>query len=125
MSFIQQQLHGSVVHCYPLVTNLTVGRSSDCDIVLDDTTVSAQHAIFERTAEGTVVLRDLKSTNGILLNGESLSESDKTGIVISEKDHIMIGTHEFNWLASLGGELGKTLKIKKSWIPGLYYTSDK
>jgi len=125
MSFIQQQLHGSVVHCYPLVTNLTVGRSSDCDIVLDDSTVSAQHAIFECTAEGTVVLRDLKSTNGILINGESLSESDKTGIVISEKDHIMIGTHEFNWLASLGGELGKTLKIKKSWIPGLYYTSDK
>jgi hypothetical protein len=44
------------------------GRSSDMDIFLDDTFVSAKHALFEVTEEGFSV-EDLRSTNGTLING--------------------------------------------------------
>jgi len=45
-----------------------IGRSRDCDIVLSDSNVSRRHAEIELTDAGWTV-RDLGSTNGILVNG--------------------------------------------------------
>ncbi|ACR14184.1 ATPase [Teredinibacter turnerae T7901] len=33
-----------------------------------------------------------------------------------------VGTHDFEFLVDLPTGLERTLKIKKSWIPGIYYT---
>jgi pSer/pThr/pTyr-binding forkhead associated (FHA) protein len=41
------------------------------DIFLDDTFVSAKHALFEVNDEGLTV-EDLRSTNGTLVNGASI-----------------------------------------------------
>jgi pSer/pThr/pTyr-binding forkhead associated (FHA) protein len=47
---------------------ITIGRSSDCDIVLDSWTVSRHHARIRH--EGDLwLLEDLSSTNGTGLNG--------------------------------------------------------
>jgi pSer/pThr/pTyr-binding forkhead associated (FHA) protein len=46
-----------------------VGRSPACDAVLDDPTVSRQHALLLR-AGGEVTVRDLGSTGGTTVNGE-------------------------------------------------------
>lgn len=52
----------------PLVKDtLTIGRYAHNDIVLDDKSVSGQHALLERTADGWQV-RDLGSTNGAYLD---------------------------------------------------------
>lgn len=53
----------------PLARPRTViGRSEDCDIVVDDETVSRQHVVLER--EGSIVrFRDLGGTNVPLLDG--------------------------------------------------------
>jgi hypothetical protein len=48
-----------------------IGRSRDCDIVLDDAGISRRHAHIRSTMEGWTI-EDLHSTNGVLLNGERL-----------------------------------------------------
>jgi Protein of unknown function (DUF3662)/FHA domain len=48
-----------------------IGRSRDCDVVLDDAGISRRHAHIRLTAEGWTI-EDLHSTNGVLLNGEQL-----------------------------------------------------
>ncbi len=49
----------------------TVGRSRDCDVVLDDAGVSRRHAEI-RPAPGGWTLADLGSTNGVRVNGQEL-----------------------------------------------------
>jgi hypothetical protein len=46
----------------------TIGRSRDCDVVLDDAGVSRRHAEIRPASEGWTVA-DLGSTNGVRVNG--------------------------------------------------------
>jgi len=49
----------------------TIGRSRDCDVVLDDVAVSRRHAEIRPAPEGWMVA-DLESTNGLLVNGHGV-----------------------------------------------------
>ena len=49
----------------------TIGRSRDCDIVLDDVAVSRRHAEIRASADGWMVA-DLDSTNGLMVNGRGV-----------------------------------------------------
>jgi hypothetical protein len=49
----------------------TLGRSRDCDIVLDDSSISRRHAEIRPGADGWTVA-DLGSTNGVRLNGRAV-----------------------------------------------------
>jgi Protein of unknown function (DUF3662)/Inner membrane component of T3SS, cytoplasmic domain len=51
-----------------------IGRSRECDFMLDDPNVSRQHAELRREAEGWVVA-DLGSTNGVKVNGNRVREA--------------------------------------------------
>jgi len=51
----------------------TIGRSDDCDIVLDQRQVSRHHAQIERV-DGGYVLRDLASKNGTYVNGRKVED---------------------------------------------------
>jgi len=64
----------------------TLGRSRDCDIVVDDANVSRQHAEL-RPRGGGWVLSDLGSTNGTRLNGRSI----QTPEVVRPGDEIELG----------------------------------
>lgn len=55
----------------PLLTNTTVGRDTDSDLILDDTFISAEHAHLAWNGRGWVI-RDLGSTNGTRVNGEEV-----------------------------------------------------
>ena len=47
----------------------TLGRAANCDLILDDDVeISGQHALLQRQA-GKLIVRDLNSTNGTLING--------------------------------------------------------
>jgi hypothetical protein len=48
-----------------------VGRSRDCEIVLDDAGISRRHAEIRPGPEGWTV-EDLGSTNGVLVNGQAI-----------------------------------------------------
>ena len=45
-----------------------VGRSPECDLLIDDVSISRRHAVFEVSANGCA-LRDLGSRNGTYRNG--------------------------------------------------------
>jgi Protein of unknown function (DUF3662)/FHA domain len=63
----------------------TIGRSRECDIVIDDPNVSRKHAEVRRTIDGWTVV-DLESTNGIKVNGRRVREA-----VLSPGDEITLG----------------------------------
>jgi hypothetical protein len=65
----------------------TLGRSRECDIVLDDPNVSRQHAEI-RPRGGSWVLTDLGSTNGSSLNHRRINGPE----VIKPGDEIEVGT---------------------------------
>jgi hypothetical protein len=53
---------------------LLVGRSRDCDLVLDDPNVSRRHMELRRDRAGWVAV-DLGSTNGVKVNGRRIDEA--------------------------------------------------
>jgi hypothetical protein len=65
----------------------TVGRSRQCDVMLDDPNVSRTHAEI-RPRGGSWVISDLGSTNGSRLNGRKLTGSE----VLKPGDEIELGT---------------------------------
>lgn len=52
---------------------ITIGRSSRNDIVLKNSSVSREHAVVQEK-NGVCTIRNLKSTNGILVNGRAVRE---------------------------------------------------
>jgi hypothetical protein len=68
-------------------SGVTLGRSRQCDIVLEDPNVSRQHAEI-RPRGGSWVLTDLGSTNGSSLNGRRIDNPE----VLKPGDEIEIGT---------------------------------
>lgn len=71
-----------------------IGRDPRCDIHLDDTETSRSHAQILWDKEG-VLLRDLKSSNGTLVNGEPIEER-----ILRNGDRIRIGKRELQYHAS-------------------------
>ena len=62
-----------------------IGRLESKEIILDDVTVSRNHA-FISVDDETVIITDEKSTNGIFVNGELTDES-----VLTSGSRIQIG----------------------------------
>ena len=62
-----------------------IGRLENKEIILDDVTVSRNHA-FISVDDETVIITDEKSTNGIFVNGELTDES-----VLTSGSRIQIG----------------------------------
>jgi pSer/pThr/pTyr-binding forkhead associated (FHA) protein len=55
-----------------LPAKAVVGRGAECDVVLDDDSVSRKHAELARDDRGVYMLRDLESANGTFLNGKPI-----------------------------------------------------
>ena len=65
---------------------VTLGRASECTIVLQDQSISRVHAeIVQRKNEGTLI-RDLDSTNGTYLAGQRIKEA-----VLNHGDKVLLG----------------------------------
>lgn len=56
-------------------TTFTIGRDRQCDLAIDDLTVSRRHAQLEREEAGGWVLTDLGSRNGTRVNGWRVRDS--------------------------------------------------
>ncbi len=64
---------------------VNVGRRPDCDIVLTDDMVSGSHAEL-RFADGRWRIKDLKSTNGVFVNGSRIQSA-----VLHDGDEVQLG----------------------------------
>jgi FHA domain-containing protein len=77
---------GSKRRPYPLAKDaLSIGRLDSCDIVLSDTGVSRKHAEVRREGDEWVVV-DLNSTNGTIVNGQTVRRHR-----LAEGDRIEVG----------------------------------
>lgn len=120
MPYIHHQLNGASIGYFELSQEpLTIGRSADNHLVVDDATVSGHHAVIEATQNGFRI-RDLNSTNGVWVNGQRVPEA-----LLKAEDTVRVGTHDLQYAEQISDELQRTLKIKKSWIPGVYYTAEQ
>ena len=127
MALIVQLHDGVAINKCPLgKTRFTIGRSSDCDIFIDDAVVSSCHASIEKIGapdvepESEYFIQDQGSTNGTLVNGEAV-----TRCKLNHDDVIRIGWVNFKFIDEIRANPDQTAKIHKSWIPGVYYTKDK
>lgn len=127
MALIAQLHDGVAINKCPLdQPKVTFGRSSDCDIFIDDVVVSTEHAVIEQVASpdsGAQIdyyIHDLGSTNGTQVNGDTVSRRK-----LSHNDVIRIGWINFKFIDENQADPDQTAKIHKSWIPGVYYTKDK
>ena len=107
-------------------SKIVIGRSNNCDICLPNTETSKRHAEIE-AREGQFILRDLKSTNGVCVNGKKITEA-----TLQHGDDILIGLQhfifrnsamprprvlqqeEFVLLPLLRGAYGKPIKLSES-----------
>jgi hypothetical protein len=71
---------------------LTIGRSPDADVFLDDVTVSRNHALLVRRREG-LYIDDLGSLNGTYVNRRRI-ESHK----LSNGDELQVGKYKLTYL---------------------------
>lgn len=70
---------------------LTVGRSMDCALTLNDPKVSRRHATIMRDAARALTLRDEGSLNGTWVNDRRIGSP--TGLTVG--DRVRIGSSEF------------------------------
>ena len=70
----------------------SLGRSRDCDCVLNDPNVSRRHAELRRGSTGDWQIVDLGSTNGVKVNGRQVDRSR-----LSPGDEVVLGTTRFTF----------------------------
>lgn len=85
---------------------LRIGRRMDCDLVIDDASVSKMHAELRwNEAEQRCTVQDLGSTNGTFLNAQTLGAREA---VLRDGDILSFGNVQFWYL--LTGTLHERLR---------------
>jgi pSer/pThr/pTyr-binding forkhead associated (FHA) protein len=70
----------------------TIGRAPECDVFLDDVTVSREHAVLERQPDG-IHVRDLGSLNGTYVNRERVEDSR-----LADGDELQVGKYRLSFI---------------------------
>jgi len=103
-----------------------IGRGETNDLRVEDELSSREHAVIERVRKETdknstgYVIRDQNSTNGTFVNHNPV-----TAHLLADGDVIRIGQTFLKFMENEQSELGETRVLKKSIIPGVFYTTDK
>ena len=77
---------------HPADGRTLIGRSPECDIFLDDVTVSRRHAELQRDGH-TFTIRDLGSLNGTYVNRRRIEST-----VLQDDDEVQIGKYRLTFL---------------------------
>ncbi len=93
-----------------------IGRDPDCDLVLDDPSVSRKHGVIVRTGNRFVVL-DYKSSNGLFVNDEPVFKAE-----LSHGDNIRLGDEVVTFNLQSRFKFGPDLQVEN--YDGLLSTHD-
>lgn len=78
-----------------LLSEMTIGRSRNCNIFLEDLSVSRIHATIRELSNGNYELVDNRSATGTFVNGRAMARC-----LLHEGDIIQIGTASFTFRLS-------------------------
>jgi pSer/pThr/pTyr-binding forkhead associated (FHA) protein len=127
MAMVVQLHEGVAINKFKLdKPRLRIGRDPASDIYIDNTVVSFEHAIIESRenpkpgAKPEYYIEDLKSTNSTFVNGEKITRHK-----LKNNDLIRVGWNSFKFIDETEKDPNETAKIRKSWIPGVYYTEEE
>lgn len=125
MASIIQLVDGVAANRFDIdVTGLKFGRTSANQVLIDDLAVSSEHAhisiLKDEQGVSKFVLEDLGSTNGSYINEQKIDQPQ----LLRHKDIVRIGWNNFTFINEDEDDLEKTRIVKKSWIPGVYYSKD-
>jgi pSer/pThr/pTyr-binding forkhead associated (FHA) protein len=73
---------------------ISIGRSRDCDIVIEDNLASRYHALVQKIKNAYFIC-DMESTNGVRVNGETIEPGSY--VRLHSTDRITIGRTEFHF----------------------------
>lgn len=79
-----------ILRSIELLPKMTIGRSRNCNIFLEDLVVSRYHSTINELASGDYELVDNKSATGTFVNGQAITHT-----ILQEGDVIQIGTNKF------------------------------
>jgi pSer/pThr/pTyr-binding forkhead associated (FHA) protein len=77
---------------FPSAERTLIGRSPECDVFLDDVTVSRKHAELVRDGE-TFTISDLGSLNGTFVNKKRIETAE-----LEDDDELQIGKYRLTFL---------------------------
>jgi len=99
---------------YPVMSALfRIGRHGDNDLVLNDASISRNHAQLQRHRDGSFSVRDLESLNGVFVNGEQVEES-----AVNDGDLIEVGDVALRFRGQSAADLsGEATVILKTAMP--------
>ncbi len=78
--------------CHPA---LRIGRNDDNDVTLANSSISGYHAEIHRKRDGTFIITDLDSKNGVLLNDEVVEMAE-----LKDGDDVELGDVRFRFILS-------------------------
>jgi pSer/pThr/pTyr-binding forkhead associated (FHA) protein len=126
MASVIQLVDGVAANRFEIdLSGLKFGRTSVNQIMIDDLAVSSEHAqinvLKDEQGVSRFVLQDMGSTNGCYINEQKIEEQQ----LLRHKDVVRIGWNSFTFINEDEDDMEKTRVVKKSWIPGVYYSEDK
>jgi adenylate cyclase len=71
---------------------ISIGRAKSSNLVLDDASVSRQHAVVRSTIDGHWQIIDRSSANGVKVNGRAVGEA-----ILGANDELMIGEYRLRY----------------------------
>lgn len=81
----------------PIRDDYLIGRDRRCDVVLNDYTISAQHACIHYLAKiRRWLIEDLESTNQTTINGEPLPDQQR--VLLTSLDELQLGRMIFLYM---------------------------
>jgi pSer/pThr/pTyr-binding forkhead associated (FHA) protein len=78
---------------HPAGERTSIGRSPECEIFLDDVTVSRRHAVLVEK-DGTFLIQDEGSLNGTFVNRRRIESAE-----IEDGDEVQIGKYRLTFLS--------------------------
>jgi ABC-type multidrug transport system ATPase subunit len=78
--------YSNIMEKFKNKSEITVGRSSTCDVVLDYSFISREHATIRRRDNDTFLITDLGSLNGTFVNGKKIKKAE-----FNREDDIYLG----------------------------------
>jgi len=108
MAKLTLQFEGCVLKEYVVGPGMTIGRLPDNAVIIDNPAVSGHHARVFRDGD-SVILEDLKSTNGTFVNGQHTTHH-----VLRNGDVVLVGKHQLVFERGV-----EELSAPAPMIPGL------